>query len=46
MDYSLLLVILKTDKIKENDKRLKWNPFFFKTKNQNFLITMGIIDYL
>ncbi|CDW88370.1 g-protein-coupled receptor family protein [Stylonychia lemnae] len=46
MDYSLLLVIIRADSVSERDKRLKWNPYFFKTKNQSFLITMGIIDYL
>ncbi|CDW81549.1 phosphatidylinositol phosphate kinase pipk5 [Stylonychia lemnae] len=48
MDYSLLLMILKVEKI-ETQKILneqRHNPFVFYTRNKKFAIVVGIIDYL
>jgi len=47
MDYSLLLIIAKYDeKVKERLEQSNTCPFVFFTKNKNFIIALGLIDYL
>ena len=48
MDYSLLMMIVKTDTLEAKKALLESShmPFIFYTKNEKFAIVMGIIDYL
>ena len=47
MDYSLLLIIVKNDeKVEKIIRQMKDTSFIFYIESRNFLVVMGIIDYL
>lgn len=49
MDYSLLLIIAKNDQTVQNllaNRQSDGSSFYFYTKAKNYILIMGLIDYL
>lgn len=46
MDYSLLLIIVKNDKKVQDLISQESSMHTFFTKNRNFIVALGLIDYL